>query len=520
MNLVITHYHLETSGVTRVITGQLRALEATQDSGAPLRVFVFHGGARYDPGKAEVSRRGGLDVEFVLLPGLSYDGAAGPEPASLGSQFLSFFVDHNLSPDDTVVHAHNHSLGRNSAVPAALGALAEAGYPLLLQIHDFAEDFRPDNYRHLVQTLGAGDPHAVPARLYPQASHIHYAVLNNRDGAILSAAGVAPERLHLLANPVSAPAPLPRPADARRRLFDRFAVEPSERFVLYPVRCIRRKNVGETLLWSALAPDATRFGMTLPPSDPRDQPTYRRWRDLAAELKLPCLFETSGAHGLDFTENLAAADLIITTSVTEGFGLPILESWLTGHTIVGRDLPEITRDFRATGVQLDYLRPRLDVSLDWIGARKAVTSLEQSYREILSAYGRPQPDAETLRAKLDSVTRNDSIDFAQLSGPLQTELIRMVCEDSARQRALSESNAWIGESLALESNAAHTQVTNNSRIIAKKYSDEACGRRLSIIYRRVLASPRASSLAPPARREAVLNAFLDIARFHPIRVEE
>ena len=516
MNLVITHYHLETGGVTRVIAGQLRALRATRFNGAQPRIFVLHGGTQDDTD----SQWDGLDAEFLSIPALGYDGGHDPEAATLESELLGFFADRRLSPDDTLIHAHNHSLGKNAVLPAALGELAEAGYPLLLQIHDFAEDFRPENYRYLVRTLGAGNPQRVPARLYPQASHVHYAVLNERDGAILSAAGVAPEQLHRLPNPVAAPAHLPPPAEAKRQLFERFAVAPGERFVLYPARCIRRKNLGEILLWSALAPDATRFGMSLAPSDPHEQPTYRRWCDLAVELKLPCLFDASGPHGLDFAGSLAAADLIITTSVAEGFGLPILESWLTGHTIVGRDLPEITRDFKAMGIELDYLRPRLDVPLDWIGATKVVTSLERSYRNILSAYGRPQPDAESLRAKLDAVTRSGRIDFAQLSGALQTELIRLVCEDDIRRRALSESNAWIGESLALESSAARTQARNNSRIIEKNYSDEACGLRLSTLYRRILASPRASSLAPPVRGAAVLDAFLDIARFHPIRVEQ
>ena len=43
--------------------------------------------------------------------------------------------------------------------------------------------------------------------------------------------------------------------------------------------------------------------------------------------------------GLEFFENLAAADAVATTSLAEGFGMVFLEAWLAGRPLVGRDLP-------------------------------------------------------------------------------------------------------------------------------------------------------------------------------------
>ncbi|KKK55068.1 hypothetical protein LCGC14_3078280, partial [marine sediment metagenome] len=179
-------------------------------------------------------------------------------------------------PGQTVLHLHNHSLGKNRLAAPVVGRLAEAGYAILLQIHDFAEDFRADNYRQIGMETAAA--------LYPQAEGIHYAVLNRRDHEILREAGVDPTRLHFLPNPVPQPVDLPSKSEARARLHERFGIGPQERFVLYPVRGIRRKNVGEALLYSALAPAGTTVGLTLAPLNPAELSIYTMWKELAAEL--------------------------------------------------------------------------------------------------------------------------------------------------------------------------------------------------------------------------------------------
>ena len=116
-------------------------------------------------------------------------------------------------PSETIVHVHNHSLGKNLAVPAALRHLADKGFALLLQIHDFAEDFRPPNYGRLRASSSSDNAQAIAAWLYPQAPHVHYAVLNDRDLSILQEAGVSGDRVHLLPNAV---APFDHLPDKRR----------------------------------------------------------------------------------------------------------------------------------------------------------------------------------------------------------------------------------------------------------------------------------------------------------------
>jgi hypothetical protein len=72
-------------------------------------------------------------------------------------------------------------------------------------------------------------------------------VLTTRDAALLKRAGAPPERVHHLPNPGAAgwPVPGPPPADGGR---------------LYPTRAIRRKNLGEFLLWAAMRAARTALG--------------------------------------------------------------------------------------------------------------------------------------------------------------------------------------------------------------------------------------------------------------------
>jgi len=304
---------------------------------------------------------------------------------ALYTQLRDVLEHLKFSPEQTVVHWHNHSLGKNRSVPGAVMRLAADGYPMLLQIHDYAEDYRAANYQVIDD----------PAELYPQAPHIHYAALNGRDRRILGEAGVAAQRLHFLPNPVPHLGQLPSRNDTRQKLAERFGVGRHERLALYPVRCIRRKNIGEALLYAAMAPAGTVLGLTLAPLNPIEKTFYDKWTQHARRLRLPCRFELGGPDGLSFTENLAASDLILTTSVAEGFGMVFLESWLAGRPLVGRDLPEITGDFRRAGVQLDRLRPRIEVPVDWLGADAVRQRIATAYRRTPAEYRANSTDNST-----------------------------------------------------------------------------------------------------------------------------
>ncbi len=517
MNIAVVHYHLNRGGVTRVIANQLLSLDGVLSRHDRCCVAILFGG-RAEGWPADFgSQLQSIALRLCPLAGLDYDGRSSAQPDTLAGELRELLSRLEFSPSDTLLHVHNHNLGKNVSLPGALNRLALDGFPLLLQIHDFAEDFRPADYRLLADVLGT---RRLPAVLYPQAAHVHYAVLNRRDQAVLLGAGVDDRRLHLLPNPVPALGPFSDRAEARKRLFERFGISPDERYVLYPVRGIRRKNLGEALLWSALAGQETEFGFTLAPLNPAEQPRYRHWKALASELGLHCHFETGGPGGLAFEENLAAADVILTTSVAEGFGMVFLESWLAGRALTGRNLPEVTADFADVGLRLDTLYDRLHVPVDWIGRSTVFDAIAAAYARVLDSYGKRAPGRNTLFTAIERKLQDGCIDFADLDEPLQERVIRRVNGDLAAREELRRLNPLFERSSAALRAVASGDpavIERNRQLVGQRYSLGKSGNRLKEVYRQVLSSRRAAALAKPAGGHGILDSFLNLDRFRLIR---
>lgn len=378
-----------------------------------------------------------------------------------------------------VWHIHNHSLGKNPALTQEVSNLAMAGQKILLQIHDFAEDGRPDNYTNLGK---------LKQRLYPIGPHIHYAALNNRDFNFLKAAGIPEENLHLLPNAIS-PLPNLKPQTPN-----------SKPLYVYPCRAIRRKNIGELLLWSAVMPNA-KFAVTLAPKNPEVKPIYDAWVAFAEELDLNVEFD-AGAK-LSFEEMIAKADALITTSIAEGFGLAFLEPWLAGKPLVGRNLPEITADFEEHGLDLSQLYNRLGVPLtsnDWNIGPQFFQTLETKMRAAAEAYGIEWTEERFEQAQSELV-ENGTIDFGILDEDLQRVIIR----------AAKENPSMFGDGLG----DATAQVAGNRRVVEQAYGTKAYGAHLLSIYNGLLKTKPGS--VRYADGQKLLDEFLNPARFNLLR---
>jgi len=360
--------------------------------------------------------------------------------------------------------------------------LAMAGQKILLQIHDFAEDGRPDNYTHLGK---------LKNRLYPVAPHVHYAALNQRDYSFLRNAGIPEENLHLLPNAVS---PLPTTKLETQNL------KPKTPLFVYPCRAIRRKNIGELLLWSAAMPEA-KFAITLAPKNPEVKPIYDAWVAFAEELGLNVEFN-AGAK-CSFEEMVAKADALITTSIAEGFGLAFLEPWLAGKPLVGRNLPEITADFEDHELDLSQLYNRLGVPLtsnDWNIGPQFFQTLENKMRASAEAYGIEWTD-ERFEAARTELIQNGTVDFGILDEELQRIIIR------AAKKNPSMFSDGLGDSSA--------QVAHNRAVVEKTYNPEAYGAHLLSIYQKLRGTKPGSVRF--ADGNALLNEFLNPARFNLLR---
>jgi glycosyltransferase involved in cell wall biosynthesis len=468
--VAILHYHLRSGGVTRVIE---RAVESLGDE---VDVLVLTGEA---PAAGDA-------LTPITEPFQALEYANGRELPDIGKVMddLRFTARSLLGRDPDIWHIHNHSLGKNSFMPKLVWHLASTGCRLLLQPHDFAEDGRPENYKLLKEQLGNG----LGQILYPVANHVWYAPINYRDKAFLE--GIGLPQVHELPNAVTT------------HLAERTGGVASAKTIVYPARAIRRKNLGEFLLWSLLATEGYTFQSTLAPQNPVWQGYYNEWVRFAKELQLPVEFDAGRKH--DFATLVQNAEALISTSIAEGFGLAFLEPWLEGKPLIGRNLPEITADFEAEGLDLSSLYDSLPVPVMWSGETLFFQSLETAMRKSYEAYSKVWKPEYLEEAKAALIV-DGKVDFGILDEALQRNVIRHLAENPADRDLLPAFHPSISSNL----------IERNRQVVENEYSLAAYGKRLFGLYQRLAATEPGEVTS--ANASGLLDQFLKPSRFNLLR---
>jgi glycosyltransferase involved in cell wall biosynthesis len=483
LRIAIVHYHLRPGGVTTVIKQAVASLKKKD-----CRVVILAG--------SEATQEMPEGTVCAAVEGLNY---AVPSEPPCSPEVLLGRMDEaarrSLGSPPDLWHIHNHSLGKNCVFTQAVFLMAARGNRLLLQIHDFPEDGRPANYRELLRHVGDDNSTLLGTRLYPQAPHVHYATLNGRDCDFLCRAGADAIRVHLLPNAVSMPPDAKSAGSTRGRLF------------LYPTRAIRRKNLGEFLLWSTLAEKGDRFATTLAPTSAIDRAPYEQWVKVAGSLRLPVEFAVGLRTAVPFETLLNSAHAVVTTSVAEGFGLAFLEPWVAGRPLVGRDLPELTNVLKKQGLDLRSLYTRLLVPLVWVGAEVVRDKIAAGMNSMFADYGRVASEGVVTRA-FESAVDADRVDFGRLDENMQETILRRVARDPTCRRELDRPPI-----LAQVPDAA--LIEGNRSVVEREYNGEQYGRRLTRIYGEIMGSDTATVGA--FRAESLLDSFLEPERFFLLR---
>jgi len=474
MKIAIVHYHLGPGGVTQVIAATSRGL--TQQ-GIPH--IVLAGPC------AEAPPEG---VPLRVVDGLGYSTTTEQSANLLDRLRAAASESFGGAPD--VWHFHNHSLGKNPAYTRLVEYLAAAGERLLLHIHDLAEDGRPQNASCL---------RACPLP-YPLAPHVHYAFLNSRDRSRFIDAGLPAAQAHLLANPIDA-----HPAAASPL---------SSPLVLYPVRGIRRKNLGEILLLAALAPPGARFAITRAPRNPEALRIHDGWRRFAAEMKLPVAFDVvdrespAEGTGSGFQDWLDHATHLTSTSVAEGFGLVFLEAIAWGKPLLGRALTHLEKDHAAGGIPSGSMYRRLLVPVSMLDGEPSHDYLTESMRQTWHAWGRELPASSIT----DTRRTPDHADFGNLPEFLQQRVIRKVMQPGnsgllqvETTQGIHAAHEWLVQQLA-------TRKPSTTCEQLAPWSSQNHWRLLESIYQKLAdTTPQAPAALDPGR---ILDACLTAENFH------
>jgi glycosyltransferase involved in cell wall biosynthesis len=442
MKIALFHYHLKPGGVSTVIRQQAEAL-----AGQAQTLFLTG---------AEPERP--APVPTRVIPAIGYDGPGQPaadidqNPEQSAEQVLRAIAGTWRDGCD-LLHVHNPLLAKNRRFLDILSCLQQKGVRLLLQIHDFAEDGRPGAYhRHTG---------------YPK--NCHYCVINSRDERYLIEAGLDPLGLHLLPNAVNPFDTVPSSSAAPR-------------FILYPIRAIRRKNIGEAILLSLFFPSSLRLAVTLAPNSRKDLAAYGSWRSFCDRQNLPVFFEASRAY--DFAGLVGAAEAVITTSITEGFGFTFLEPWTAGKWLCGRRLPDICRDFEEKGVHLDHLYDRLLVPLSPADKERFRALWQSTFQKSASRYG-ISLQIEAISRDFESLFQEDRVDFGLLDENLQQRVVRQAAASDRLRQDIIEANPAVS-SVAGKPPGVGERISGNRTAVLASYNLDVYRQRLMSIYTSVI----------------------------------
>lgn len=474
MKIAIVHYHAGPGGVMEVIRATSHGLTQAE---VPHVILV---GASPAP-EAH-------DLPIVIVDGLEYGGGDVTAASLLGKLCSAASAALGAQPD--IWHFHNHSLGKNTTMHELVALLAARHERLFLHIHDLAEDGRPENAARL------GDRR----HLYPSEPRVHYAFLNSRDRECFLHAGLHPARAHLLPNPISRRSP-------------EFS-GPSAPLWLYPVRGIRRKNLGEFILLVALAAEGTRGAVTRAPLNPLAKPIHDGWARFARENRIAVEFnvedrlEPVSHAGSSFESWRQHATHFVTTSVSEGFGMAFLGSIACGKPLLGRNLPHLAADHASCGLGFPGLYDRLLIPAGWVDLAILESALRETTTGLWSAWRGEPPAIANIHVPLE---RDGFYDFGNLPEVLQQRVIAKLMEPGMKSLPMVECGgvprpaaAWLAEVAALPAPSAGLPDLCDPKI----YRQE-----LIRVYQKMTDDSDANA-AGKIDPEIILDSCLAPARFH------
>ena len=460
LKIAFIHYHLKISGVTTVLRQQVESTLDTCD------LLVLSG----DPPESP------FPCDVVHIPGLGYDISDRNriKPENIATAIIeAIHLKWNDGCD--LVHVHNPTLKKNANFLKILNLLKERGLKLFLQIHDFAEDGRPLSY--------------FPEEEYIQ--NCHYGVINSRDYNILLKTGLKKEGLHKIFNTIT-----PFHFNTKDVI--------SKDYILYPIRAIRRKNIGEAILLSLFFKKNTPLVITLPPNSPADINSYEDWKTFVIKNDLNVIFEAGLTH--DFSDLVLSSDFLITTSIAEGFGFSFLEPWTAKKYLWGRKLPDICQDFEQNSIRLHHLYTRLDVPMDWVEKDMLFYTWKSGIQKVSVMFGTTIDDI-SIKTAYEKATTNDVIDFGLLNEPFQKKIISTVLFSSANRKKLIRLNPFLSTPGSVSNKDELIQ--NNMEAVLFNYNQLNYREKLLDIYSKVVRD----NVCQKIDKKILLSEFIRLNNF-------
>ncbi len=465
MKIAFVHYHLKPGGVTTVLKQQVEAVRKI-------------GSAVIITGEQPEES---FPAETIVIPGIAYDSSKTAQyDTETIVQSIINAVHSKWKGGCDLFHIHNPTLAKNQNFLQILKSLQKNQKKLFLQIHDFAEDGRPALYYYEQYLMDC-----------------HYGVINSRDYDFLIKSGIDKKGLHLIENTL----PSTILSTDSRNVSD---------YVLYPVRVIRRKNIGEAILVSQFFINNEKLVVTLPPNSHADKASYSNWKDFVASNELNVEFEAGLTW--DYHKLVGSSRFLITTSIMEGFGFSFLEPWIRGKTLWGRRISNVCRDFETKDVQLDHLYEKLLVPIDWVGKDVFFKRWKTCVLNVCRQMDYHIEEKQVLSA-FEAITSNDVIDFGLLNEYFQANIISLILTNGDDKQKLVEMNTFLTNPGNIKEE--EQLIAANAKVIAENYNQAKYQETLRNIYSKVVNEPVSQKI----NKKRLLAEFINLEEFSLLKWE-
>ncbi len=481
LHLGIGHYGIGSKdGVNTVISRNVKALQAIDPS---LRITLF---GKLSPDYRDFIKPvpGSLDYlnidefdsasEVRKLPGESIGDQQVHDYIWQGTNLAENLVERLADMD--VIMVENLGIGMDPVVTYAFYLYSQYCYThrepkrFIFRFHDFVQQ-RPANFANIKKfqhpRLGIV-PHWHSV-LFPAYPNIRYISINRYDRLRLIEHGIEEENIYYVPNSIdpSIVPPDDRGLELRDKIIRKENLDPNVRFVLYPVRCVRRKNVEEAMfliyLFNLLAGgvssrseyksgDHYHLLVSIRPTSGDDAQYTEQLIDFAKENRLPVSIGLDGLVSLQrefdpkdptklrrysIGDLYRIADLVITTSILEGFGFTYLEPWLLDRAVIGRSIPFITLDFQATGMKLGHLYTALVVD-------------RQDFKDIGQKLTTPDKSLQARLKKILRLEQKGYVDRIMDSNETVMTATLKLLEPGKRKRLIERNRKVVEEVYSLE----------------------------------------------------------------------
>ncbi len=504
MKIIIIHHHLNPGGVNRIVEMQSKILS---------KVDNFH--IKLITGKCPIPswiQQFNLSIkQNKLLDYLNPNIKSKKILQQLYIQIISF-LKKEISKD-SIIHIHNPNLGKNPLLMLALHQLCLNNYQIIKHIHDFCEDLRSELYQNQKLIIQKIFKQPLAEVMYPNRPNVFYITINSRDTTLLKKMNIFKKQIFYLPNAIHFEKQNPKSLPLSKKDFlKKLNLNIQKPLIVYPIRAIRRKNIGEFILIATLLKKSAQFALSLAPENPIEKIAYNAWVKFSKKHQLPIKYNIGQL--ISFENLMQIANKVITTSVCEGFGMIFLEPWQYNLNLFGRDLPEITIDIKKKGFkQLSLYKHFWIPNQDPIEASTLKNEYQKLYTKIYNDFSLPIP------TNLDKVIKNSKckgsyLDFANLSIEMQMKIIEKTIASKPYELAISKKNNKIlKETLNFKSNE------DNKKIITQFYSSTYYLNQLTQIYKKIIINKKIKKIKKINMNNLENNVkfFLHSKNIHLIR---